>query len=179
VRLARRYAFTTLALAAAVASFGAAALAVETADRERGWLLVAPPPIAEKRALIKIYGASSEAEVQAAVDSLPDHEQVILVTKAYKILTIPTAAARTEALFEALHDTAAPVAAWRLIGTFDTAALCERERRLALEGFERAVERVRAAPDDDEELSVDDVRLFEKLSACRLSRCVPSAARPR
>jgi len=179
MRFARGSAVTALALAAAVATFEPTALAVETADRGGRWLLLAPPPIPDKRALIKIYGASSEAEMRAAVDDLPDHEQIVLVTKAYKILTIPTAAARTEALFDALHDTLAPVAAWRLIGTFDTAALCERERRLALESFERAVERVRAAPDDGEELSVDDVRLFEKLSACRLSRCVPSSPRLR
>jgi hypothetical protein len=176
MRIARRSAITALALAAAVATFGPTALAVEAADRGARWLLVAPPPIPEKRALIKIYGANSEAEVRAAVDNLPDHEQVILVTKAYRILTIPTAAARTEALFDALNDTSAPVTAWRLIGTFHTAALCERERRLALESFERAVERVRATPDDGDELSVDDVRLFEKLSACRLSRCVPSSS---
>jgi hypothetical protein len=178
MRIARRSAVTALALAAAVATVGPTAFAVETANGGGGWMLVAPPPIAEKRALIKIYGASSEADVRAAVDNLPDQEQIILVTKAYRILTIPTAAARTEALFDALNDTSAPVTAWRLIGTFDTAALCERERRLALDSFERAVERVRAAPNDGEELSVDDVRLFEKLSACRLSRCVPSS-RPR
>jgi hypothetical protein len=179
MRFARRSAVAALALAATVATFGPTALAVETANRGGRWLLVAPPPIAEKRALIKIYGASSEAEVRAAIDNLPDHEQIILVTKAYRILTIPTAAARTEALFDALHDTAAPVTAWRLIGTFDTATLCDRERRRALENFARAVERVRATPDDGEELSVDDVRLFEKLSACRLSRCVPSSSRVR
>jgi hypothetical protein len=178
MRFARRSAVIALALAAAMA-FGPTALAVETANGGGNWLLVAPPPISEKRALIKIYGASSEAEVRAAVDNLPDHEQIVLVTKAYKILTIPTAVARTEALFDALHDISAPVTTWRLIGTFDTATLCERERRQALENFERAVERVRAAPDDGEELSVEDVRLFERLSACRLSRCVPSSARLR
>jgi hypothetical protein len=176
MRFPRRSAVSALALAA-VAIFGPSALAVETADRGERWLLVAPPPIAEKRALIKIYNANSEAELQAAVDTIPGHEQITLVTKAYKILMIPTAAARAEALLDALHDTSAPVTAWRLIATFDTAVLCERERREALESFERAVERVRAAADDTEGLSVDDVRLFEKLSACRLSRCVPSSSR--
>ena len=154
-----------------------AALAVEAfGDTSGSWLLVAPPPIPEKGALIRVYGASSETEVRAAVDRLPDQEQIRLVTTAYKILAIPTAVARTEALVDALQDTSAPVSRWRPIGAFDTAALCERERRDALESFERAAERVRALPPDSEELSIDDLRIFEKLSACRMSRCVPASA---
>ncbi|PYN30786.1 MAG: hypothetical protein DME01_25845, partial [Candidatus Rokuibacteriota bacterium] len=81
---------------AAVAVFG---LTVDVAAQAGGrWLLVTPPPIPEKRALMKVYVAGSDAEVQAAVASLPGEEQIRLVTKIYKILTIPTVAARTEAL---------------------------------------------------------------------------------
>jgi hypothetical protein len=173
-RFTLRHGRVAFALAAALAAPGVAAVA----DTGGSWLLVAPPPIPEKGALIRVYAASSEAEVRAAVHNLPDHEQILLVTTAYKILAIPTAVARTEALLDALQDTSAPVSRWRLIGAFDTAALCERERRHALESFERAAERVRAAPADSEELPIEDLRLFEKLTACRMSRCVPASPLP-
>src|SRR5882724_1841087 len=97
-------------MAAAVA---VSALAGEVAAQTRGgWLLVTPPPVPERRVLIKVYAASSDSEVRAAVASLPGDEQVRLVTKVYKILTIPTVAARTEALLAVLQDTSAPVARW-------------------------------------------------------------------
>src|SRR5205823_12352609 len=99
-----------LATALAIAVSGPAA-----ADTSGGWLLMPPPPIPEKRALMKVYVAGSDAEVQAAVASLPGEEQIRLVTKIYKILTIPTVAARTEALLDALQDASAPVSRWRRI----------------------------------------------------------------
>lgn len=134
-----------------------------------------PPPIPEKRALVKVYSASSEAEVRAAVASLPGEEQVRVATKVYEILTMPTVAERTEALFDALQDTAAPVARWRRIETFDSASSCERERQRALQGFERAAARVRASSPDGDELTVEEWSIFESLAACRLSRCVPES----
>jgi hypothetical protein len=139
------------------------------------WLLVIPPQVPEKRALIKVYAANSAAEVKAAVDSLPDDEQALLVTKIYKILAIPTAAARTEAMIDALQDTSAPVPRWRRIGAFDSAATCERQRQLAIKTFELEASRLRSESSDGEELSVEHWRLFEGLSACRNSRCVPES----
>jgi len=59
-----------------------------------------PPQIAQKRALLGVYAASSAADVRSAVGSLPHAEQAQLVVKVYKILAIPTAAERTEALLE-------------------------------------------------------------------------------
>jgi hypothetical protein len=154
-----------------------AAFAVEAvAQTGSGWFLVAPPPIPEKRALIKVYAANSEAEVRAAVDSLPGDEQTLLVTTVYKILMKPSAVARTEALLEALQDTAAPVSKWRRIGAFDSAASCERQRQHALESLESAAATVRSSPLEGEELSVEDWRIFEALSAGRRSRCVPASA---
>jgi hypothetical protein len=146
------------------------------AQAGRGWWLVVPPPIPEKRALIKVYAANSAAEVRAAVDSLPDDTQALLVTKVYKILAIPTAAARTEAVLDALQDTSAPVANWRRIAAFDSGAACERQRELDLQAFELEASRVRAASPDGEELSAEEWRLFEGLSASRKSRCVPESA---
>ena len=101
------------------------------------WLLVTPPPVAERRVLMKVYAASSDWEVQAAVGSLPGEEQVRLVTKVYKILTIPAAAERTEAFLAALQDTAAPMASWRTLEAFDSATSCESKRERALQSFER------------------------------------------
>ena len=135
-----------------------------------------PPQIPEKRALIKVYAASSAAEVRAAVDSLPDDEQAGLVTKVYKILAIPTAAARAEAMLDALQDTTAPVPKWRRVSSFDSAASCERQRELALQSFEHEASRVRSADSDGEELSVDDWKVIEGLSASRRSRCVSESA---
>jgi hypothetical protein len=145
------------------------------AETGGSWYLLTPPPIPEKRALMKVYSAGSEAEVRAAVASLPGEEQVRLVTKVYEILTIPTVAERTEALFDALQDAAAPVAKWRRIETFDSAESCERERQRALQGFERAAARVRASSPDGDELTVEEWTIFEGLAACRLSRCVPES----
>ena len=154
-----------------------AVLAVEAvAQAGSSWLLVVPPLIPEKHALIKIYAANSEAEVRAAVDSLPHDDQALLVTKVYRILAIPTAAARTEAMLDVLQDTAAPVPTWRRISAFDSAAACERQRELALQSFELEASRVRSASPDGEELSVEDWKLLEGLSACRKSRCVPESA---
>lgn len=170
--LTRRYGLTTLSTAAVVAAF-----AVEVvAQSGGGWFLVAPPPVPEKRALIKVYAANSEAAVRAAVDNLPDAEQILLVTKVYKILMIPTVIGRTEALFDALHDTSAPVSKWRRIRAFDSAALCDYQRQLDLQSFERAALRVRSSPSESEELPVEEWRLFEELSACRRSLCVPESA---
>jgi hypothetical protein len=150
-------------------------LPLEGAAQTGGWLLVAPPSIPEKRALLKVYGASSDAEVKAAVASLPGEEQVRLVTKVYEILTIPTVAARTEALLDVLLDPLAPVARWRRIERFDSAASCQRERERALQSFERAAARVRASSPDGDELAVEEWTIFEGLAACRSSRCVPEA----
>ena len=122
-------------MTAAAAAFS---LAREGAAQTGGWLLITPPPIPEKRALMKVYGAGSDAEVKAAVASLPGEEQVRLVTKVYEILTIPTVAARTEALLDVLQDPSAPVSRWRRVERFESAAACERQRQLALQSFERA-----------------------------------------
>src|SRR6267142_4640446 len=89
-RAARCFALAISGAAVALAVLSPAAVA----ETSRGWLLVTPPPIPEKRTLMKVYVAGSDAEVQAAVASLPGDEQVRLVTKVYKILTIPTVAAR-------------------------------------------------------------------------------------
>jgi hypothetical protein len=124
---------------------------------------------------MKVYSAGSEAEVRAAVASLPGEEQVRVVTKVYEILTMPTVAERTEALFDALQDTAAPVARWRRIETFESASSCERERERAVQGFERAAARVRASSPDGDELKVEEWTIFESLAAGRLSRCVPES----
>jgi len=160
-----------IAIAIAVTVLGPAA----AAEKGAGWLLVTPPPIPEKRTLIKVYAAGSEAEVKAAVASLPGEEQVRLVTKVYEILTIPTLTARTEALLDVLQDHAAPVSRWRRIARFNSAASCEQERQRALQKFERAAANVRASSADGDELAVEDWMIFEGLTACRLSRCVPES----
>ena len=152
------------------------ALVAEAVAQAGGWLLVVPPHIPQKRALMKVYAANSAAEVGAAVDSLPHDEQDLVVTKVYKILAIPTAAARTEAVLDALQDTAAPVRNWRRIRAFESAASCERQRELALQSFELEASSVRAASPDGEELSVEDWRLLEGLSAARKSRCLPESS---
>jgi len=143
------------------------------AEKGPGWLLVTPPPIPEKRTVMKVYVAGSDAEVKAAVASLPGDEQVRLVTQVYEILTIPTLTARTEALLDVLQDKSAPVSRWRRIQRFDSAASCEQERQRALQKFERAAQSVRTSPADGDELAVEDWTIFEGLTACRLSRCVP------
>jgi hypothetical protein len=148
------------------------------ADAQAGgrWLLVVPPQVPEKRALIRVYAAGSADDVLAAVESLPRDEQTRLVTKVYEILTIPTAVGRTEAMLDALQDTSAPVPSWRRIGAFESAASCERQRALALQSFELEASRVRSAYPDGDELSAEDWKLFEGLSACGKSRCVPESA---
>jgi len=170
--LARRSGPTILATLAILIALVAEAVA----QAGGGWLLVVPPHIPQKRALMKVYAANSAAEVEAAVDSLPHDEQDLVVTKVYKILAIPTAAARTEAVLDALQDTAAPVRNWRRIRAFESAASCERQRELALQSFELEASSVRAASPDGEELSVEDWRLFEGLSAARKSRCLPESS---
>jgi len=144
-------------------------VAAQTRD---GWLLVTPPPVPERRVLMKVYAANSDAEVQAAVANLSGEEQVRLVTKVYTILTIPAAAERTEAMLAALQDTAAPVASWRTLETFDSATSCEQKRELALQKFERAAARVRTEAPEVDELAVEDWTILEGLAACRMSRCV-------
>jgi hypothetical protein len=161
----------TLATAAIVAALIVEAVA-QTGNR---WLLVVPPLIADKSPLIKVYTSNSVDEIRAAVDSLPEDEQVLMVTKVYKILTIPTVIARTEALLDALQDTSAPIRKWRRVGAFYSAASCERERQLALQTFERNAFRVRYGYPESEELSPEDWKLFEGLAACRSSRCVPES----
>ena len=172
-RVVRRFARAGFGTAVALIVFVfCAAAAAETPGR---WLLVTPPAVPEKRALMKVYSASSDAEVRAAVASLPGDEQVRLVTKVYEILTIPTVAERTEALFDALQDPAAPVTQWRRIETFDSAVSCEQRRQRALQSFERAAARVRASSPDGDELTVEEWTIFEGLTACRSSRCVPES----
>ena len=170
-RAACCFALAISGAAVAIAVFSPSAVA----ETSRGWLLVTPPPIPEKRTLMKVYVAGSDAEVQAAVASLPGDEQVRLVTKVYKILTIPTVAARTEALLDAVQDTSAPVARWRRIERFDSAASCEQQRQRALQSFERAAESVRSSSPDGDELALAEWTIFEGLAACRLSRCVPES----
>ncbi len=145
------------------------------AQARSGWLLVTPPPVPERRVLMKVYAASSDSEVQAAVASLPGKEQVRLVTMVYKILTIPAPADRTEALLAALQDTAAPVSSWRTLEKFDSAASCERKRERALQSFEHAAARVRSESPEGDELAVEDWTILEGLAACRMSRCVPES----
>ena len=145
------------------------------AETSSGWLLVTPPPIPEKRSVMKVYGAGSDAEVKAAVASLPGDEQVRLVTQVYEILTIPMLTARTEALLDILQDKSAPISRWRRIERFESAASCEQERERALQRFERAAAGVRASSSDGDELAVEDWTIFEGLTACRLSRCVPES----
>ena len=169
--LARRFTHTLCATAIA-----AAAVAAEAVAQTGGWLLVTPPAAPEKRALMKVYAAGSDAEVQAAVASLPGDDQVRLVRKIYEILTIPTLTARTEALLDALQDPAAPVSSWRTIETFESAASCEHQRQRALQGFERAAAKVRAYSPEGDELAFEEWTIFEGLAACRMSRCVPEAA---
>lgn len=123
-----------------------------------------------------VYAAGSEAEVQAAVASLPDDDQIRLVTKVYEILTIPTLAARTEAFLDALHDASAPVSRWRLVETFESAVTCEHQRQRVLQSFERAAAKVRDSVPDGDELAFEEWTIFEGLSACRMSRCVPESA---
>lgn len=168
--LARRSAYTICATALAVAVLTGEAIA------QTGWLLVTPPPVPEKRTLMTVYAAGSEAEVQAAVASLPGDDQIRLVTKVYEILTIPTLAARTEAFLDALHDASAPVSRWRLVETFESAVTCEHQRQRALQSFERAAAKVRDSVPDGDELAFEEWTIFEGLSACRMSRCVPESA---
>jgi len=125
--------------------------------------------------LMKVYVANSDSEVQAAVASLPGEEQVRLVTKVYKILTIPGPADRTEALLAAIQDTAAPVSSWRTLEKFDSATACEQKRERALQSFERAAAKVRSESPEDDELAVEDWTILEGLAACRMSRCVPES----
>jgi hypothetical protein len=124
---------------------------------------------------MKVYTASSDSEVQAAVSNLPGEEQVRLVTQVYKILTIQAAADRTEALLAALQDTSAPVSSWRTLETFDSATSCEQKREHALQSFERAAAKVRSEAPDGDELAVEDWTILEGLAACRMSRCVPES----
>ena len=158
--------------AAAVAVF---ALAAEAAAQTRnGWLLVTPPPVPERRMLMRVYAANSDSEVQAAVASLPGEEQVRLVTKVYKILTIAVPADHRGAPYGA-PGTAAPVSSWRTLEKFDSATSCEDKRKRALQSFERAAAKVRSESPEDDELAVEDWTILEGLAACRMSRCVPEA----
>ena len=64
----------------------------------------------------------------------------------------------------------------RRVDAFESAASCERQRELALQSFELEASSVRAASPDGEELSVEDWRLLEGLSAARKSRCLPESS---
>jgi hypothetical protein len=163
-----------MALAAAI--IGVVFVGEAAAESAGSWYLVVPPLIPERQALIRAYTATSEADVKAAVEGLPEDRRVLLATKAYTILTIPTVVDRTEALLDALQDTSAPTPRWRQVATFESAASCERERELALQSFEGDAWRVRAADPDSEELSGENWKVFQGLSACRKSRCVPESA---
>ena len=132
-----------MALAAAI--IGVVFVGEAAAESAGSWYLVVPPLIPERQALIRAYTATSEADVKAAVEGLPEDRRVLLATKAYTILTIPTVVDRTEALLDALQDTSAPTPRWRQVATFESAASCERERELALQSFEGDAWRVRAA----------------------------------
>lgn len=147
-----------------------------SAETSGSWYLVVPPLIPERQALIKAYTAESEADVVEAVEGLPEERQVVLASKAYSILIIPTVVERTEALLDALQDTSAPTSSWRQVGMFESAASCERERELALQTFEGDAMRVRASDPESEELSTEGWKTFQGLSACRNSRCVPESA---
>jgi hypothetical protein len=162
------------ALAAAI--IGVVLVGEAVAESSGSWYLVIPPLIPERQALIKAYTAASEDDVRAAVEGLPEERQLVLATKAYSILTIPTVVERTEALLDALQDTAAPTSDWRQVGMFASAASCERERELALQIFEGDALRVRAADPDSEELASEGWKTFQGLSACRKSRCVHESA---
>jgi hypothetical protein len=162
----------------AAAIIGVGLVGEAAAESAGSWYLVVPPLIPERQALIKAYTATSEADVKAAVQGLPEDRQVVLATAAYTILTIPTVVERTEALLDALQDTSAPTPSWRRVGTFDSAASCERERELALQTFEGDAWRVRSVDPQSEELSTENWKTFQGLSACRKSRCVPESAFP-
>ena len=162
--------------AIAAAIIGVVLVGEVSAESSSSWYLVVPPLIAERQALIKAYTAASEDDVKAAVEGLPEERQVDLATKAYSILTIPTVVERTEALLDALQDTSAPTSNWRQVGMFDSAASCERERELALQTFEGDAMRMRASDPESEELSNEGWKMFQGLSACRKSRCVPGSA---
>jgi hypothetical protein len=162
------------ALAAAV--IGVVLAGEVSAETSGSWYLVVPPLISERQALIKAYTAESEADVEEAVEGLPEERQVVLASKAYSILIIPTVVERTEALLDALQDTSAPTSSWRQVGMFESAASCERERELALQTFEGDAMRVRASDPESEELSTEGWKTFQGLSACRKSRCVPESA---
>ena len=162
------------ALAAAI--IGVVLSGEVSAETSGSWFLVVPPLIPERQALIKAYIAESEEDVTAAVEGLPEERQVVLASKAYAILTIPTVVERTEALLDALQDTSAPTSSWRQVGMFESAASCERERELALQTFEGDAMRVRASDPESEELSTEGWKTFQGLSACRKSRCVPGSA---
>ena len=162
------------ALAAAI--IGVALAGEVSAETSGSWFLVVPPLIPERQALIKAFTAESEADVEEAVEGLPEERQVVLASKAYSILTIPTVVERTEALLDALQDTSAPTSSWRQVGMFESAASCERERELALQIFEGDAMRVRASDPESEELSTEGWKTFQGLSACRKSRCVPESA---
>jgi hypothetical protein len=140
------------------------------------WFLVAPPPIRDKSALFKAYAANSEVEMRAALDGLPDDEQLHLLIKIQKILTIPTVIARTEALIDAALDTSAPLPTWRQLKAFDSAASCERLRERALESYERDASKVRSSHPEGEDLRDEDLRTFSGRAAARKSRCVPGSA---
>jgi hypothetical protein len=161
------------ALAAAI--LGVVLAGEASAETSGSWYLVVPPLIPERQALIKAYTAESEADVEEAVEGLPEERQLVLASKAYSILTIPTVVERTEALLDALQDTSAPTSSWRQVGMFESAASCERERELALQTFEGDAMRVRSDP-ESEELSTEGWKTFQGLSACRKSRCVPESA---
>ena len=173
---ARRFAYAVYAAAVATAVVLAGEAAAQNPEPGEGWLLLAPPAVAEKRTLMRVYSAGSDAEVQAAVANLPGDDQIRLVSKIYEILTIPTLAARTEALLDALQDHSAPVSRWRLIDTFESAASCESQRQQALQKFEHAAARVRDSSQDGDELPFEEWTIFEGLAACRVSRCVPESA---
>jgi hypothetical protein len=147
-----------------------------SAETSGSWYLVIPPLIPERQALIKAYTAESETDVEEAVEGLAEERQVVLASKAYSILIIPTVVERTEALLDALQDTSAPTSSWRQVGMFESAASCERERELALQTFEGDAMRVRASDPESEELSTEGWKTFQGLSACRKSRCVPGSA---
>lgn len=171
-RYARRYGYFVPAAAAIVV-----ALAVESmAQTGSGWVLMVPPRIREQEALIKVLAADSVAEMNAAVSGLSGEESLHLLAKVHKIIDRPTVADRMEALSDALHDDSAPAAAWRRIGAFDSAEMCERQRERSLRLFEREAARVRSRHPDGDELTHADERIFDALAACRRSRCVPTSA---
>ena len=160
-------------MAVAVAVFPVAEEA--TGQTRSGWLLVTPPPVPERRTLMKVYAASSDAEVQAAVASLPGEEQARLVTKVYRILTIPAARRPHRGAAHRAPGHGRPRVALARAGNVRLGRVVRAQTGTrASELRARGRARARHVPRGDE-LAVEDWTILEGLAACRMSRCVPES----